>query len=300
MLTFRAGAFPNLVTVAHSFAWAENMFCVNASLYVTENRRGEIYKVDWNGTAYMQRKLKISDAFELFAGLAVLDHELFALGNLKNANSCTLVRVDVEEKEDDDPYDIVATLPRKCLGDGLAVYNRTFFTASEGDFIPLNGRVYSVDADTGMVKTLVTDGLADDGVAADEQRGIVYVSEAASPSHRILAINASTSKIIRKVELEESILHMIDDFTVETSSGRIVAADFLGGTVVRFDGLSEDNRQIPVTVLANGLKNPTSARFGCVHDNSTVGFSDRLVFVSEGGGLTGATTNRRVLAFLYA
>jgi len=286
----------DVVVVAEGFAWAENIVCAikdsnTAALFVSENKRGEIWKVTWNGTAYDQERLGLSDDFNLFAGLAKNDSEIFALGNPKGGGKCQLIRIDGSWSGD--TYDVIATLPRKCLGSGLAYNNGVFYAASEGDFVPFEGAIYRID-NSGNVVSVKDRGFADDGVAIDTQRDLVYVSEAESISHKVLVLNSTSGAYIDVIQPEN--VDMIDDFTVDISTGRVVAADFLGGKIVRFDGWTRSKKP-KAEVLLSAITSPTSARFGCVHDGSLVGLSDKLIFVSEGGGLLSSTHNRRVLAF---
>lgn len=286
---------PSLVEVANGFTWAENLICLNSSLYVSENKRGEIWKVTYEEGKYVQVMLNISASFDLFAGLTKgHDGQLYALANPKGGvRSCQLIRIYPE----DSSFEVIAELPRKCLGDGLGIYRDVFYSANEGDFVPLRGRAYSIRAWDGHVEVVVSSSFADDGVAVDDERGIVFVSEAGSPTHKVLALNATDGgKLIGDVR-PKGVL-MLDDFTVVAKTGVIVAADFLSGKIVQFPGLI-GSENVTTTVLFDGITNPTSVRFGCVDDGTLLGLSSKLVFVTEGGGLTTLTKNRRVLAFPY-
>ena len=102
----------------------------NASaLFVSENKRGELWKITWNGSSYDQTKLKVSDAFTRFAGLAKNENEeIFALGNPSNGGNCQMIKLDSWSGE---TYTVIANLPRSCLGSGLAYYgNDVFYAAS--------------------------------------------------------------------------------------------------------------------------------------------------------------------------
>ena len=64
----------------------------------------------------------------------------------------------------------------------LSVDNRTqtFFAANEGDFLPYNGKVYSIDRRTGTVEEIAKDGgpyTSTDGAAYDAVTGQLFVSE---------------------------------------------------------------------------------------------------------------------------
>lgn len=189
-------------------------------------------------------------------------------------------------------YSVIANLPRSCLGGGLA-YSKdgVFYAASEGNFVPFEGAVYRIQGE--IVRVVQDHGFADDGVFIDINNELLYVSEAESASHKMLVLSAFNGSSLGVMKIGN--VDMIDDFTIEASTGRVVAADFLGGKVVRFNGWTSSNSST-AEILLRDITNPTSARFGCVSDVHH-GFSDKLIFVSEGGGLLSSTHDRRVLAF---
>eukprot|EP00938_MAST-03A_sp_MAST-3A-sp1_P005603 g5603.t1 len=273
----------------------DTIFERETALFVSENTRGEIWKITWNGSSYDQTKLKLSDAFTRFAGLAKNEkEEIFALGNPRKGNGCQMIKLSSWSGETS--YTVIANLPRLCLGGGLAYYgNNVFYAASEGDFFPFEGEVYRIENQ--KVHVIQDHGFADDGVFIDTANELLYVSEAESVSHKMLVLNASNgSSLLGMMKIGN--VNMIDDFTVEALTGRIVAADFLAGKVVRFKGW-KDSKSPTAEVLLSGITSPTSARFGCVSDIHH-GFSDKLIFVSEGGGLLSSTHDRRVIAFSAA
>ena len=186
--------FANFSVAATGFAWAENMVCVaaRAALFVTENKRGELWRITWGGSRYNQTLMAGASAdFQLLAGLAADDDgRLFALGNRhtsEDGGKCVLVEVNTSDACTAScaaPYRVVAALSRACLGDGLALDASHFYSANEGDFVPLRGRVVRISrSGSAAVEALVDHGFADDGVALDSQRGLLYVSEVWSPTH---------------------------------------------------------------------------------------------------------------------
>ena len=196
-------------------------------------------------------------------------------------------------------YRTLATLPRKCLGDGLGLDQRSgaFYSANEGDFLPGRGRVYRIQS--GNVTEVVKRGFSDDGVFIDQDAGVVYASEVADfETHKILVIDSRLGKKVAILEPSAGV-HSLDDFSVlPMASGPpcIVGADFYGGRVVALRGWLQGSTAKPAaTTILSGVRSPTSARLGC-DSNSTSGLSNRLLFVTEGGGLTKGTKDRRVLA----
>ena len=152
-----AASSANFTVAAAGFAWAENMICVAEAraLFVSENKRGELWRVTWDGSRYSQSLMAaVSADFELFAGLATDEAtgQLFALGNralkLRDRSSCVLIEVNTSSACDvacSAAYLELATLPRACLGDGLALDASDFYSANEGSFVPLRGLVFRID-----------------------------------------------------------------------------------------------------------------------------------------------------------
>lgn len=152
-----AASSANFTVAAAGFAWAENMICVEEAraLFVSENKRGELWRVTWDGSRYSQSLMAaVSADFELFAGLATDEAtgQLFALGNralkLSGRRVCVLIEVNTSSACDvacSAAYLELATLPRACLGDGLALDASDFYSANEGSFIPLRGLVFRID-----------------------------------------------------------------------------------------------------------------------------------------------------------
>ena len=144
---------------------------------------------------------------------------------------------------------------------------------------------------------IIDHSFADDGVALDPQRGLVYISEAASPTHNVLVYNATSKTLLRTLTPRD--VRMLDDFTLSADGSELIGADFLGGRVVAFPVLGSSAPH--ARTLLSGVTNPTSVRRGCVpgdegHDGEG-GLGEGMLFVSEGGALSRGATNRRVLAF---
>ncbi|KAL1524067.1 hypothetical protein AB1Y20_018978 [Prymnesium parvum] len=294
----------DVMVVASGFSWAENMICVAerkgapAALYVTDNVRGELWRISWDAAQkrYSQTLMEhLSSDFSLLSGLATDVHtgQLFAAGNLNDGGDCVIVEVATDMANTSSlAYQVRAHLPRRCLGGGLAVDENYFYMASEGDFIPFNGKVFRIHRTTGYVETIVKNGIGDDGVWFDPQRGLLYVSEC--ELGRAVVYNASAQAMARTLNPQGYSI-FLDDFMVDATGSTLIGADFSGGRVVAFDVQGPD--EPPLTILLENVQNPTSVRSGCSEGDTTAGLGKRMLFVSEGGGSSGAQ-NRRILAFM--
>jgi len=316
-----------LFEIATGYAWAENMACVHrsasldparsASLFVTDNKRGELSRIDWlihNHKGHYAPPVvhPASAAFELMAGIAVdrRAERVYLLGNRLalpfGDGRCVVAEIlDPFAHEDEEPeatYRVVAHLDRHCLGDGLAVHERTglLYWANQGKFVPNHGAVSEVDPHTGSV-TQIIHGSFTDGAAIDQERGLLYVSETLSPSHSVLVYDLVDRAVVGRIHPRG--VTALDDFVLTHSGSVIVAADFLGNSGVRFKTGFETGKPRwkkthteMVRALVSGVTEPTSIRRGC-SNNLTSGFNKELFFVTEGGGLSALSRDRRVLAF---
>ena len=148
-----------------------------------------------------------------------------------------------------------------------------------------------------LPEAIIDHSFADDGVALDPPRGLVYISEVASPTHNVLVYNATARTLVRT--LKPRGVHMLDDFTLSADGTELIGADFGGGRVVAFPVLGSS---VPhARTLLSGVTNPTSVRRGCVPVDDArpgvEGLGEDMLFVSEGGALSRTSTDRRVLAF---
>ena len=289
------GNAPVPTVVATGFAWAENILCEpsvgdvrgNGTLWVSESTRGELWRVTYDeGRRAWTQALHYSAGARRVAGLArdPSDAGVYALVQPESGN-CALMRIN---KTQTDTATKVAVLPRKCLGDGLAYDNRTqtFFAANEGDFLPYNGKVYSIDRRTGTVEEIAKDGgpyTSTDGAAYDAVTGQLFVSEVYASA--LLRIDPAR-KTVEKLKAPKGV-EGIDDFCVaEDDTNLIHGASPLNGKVFRWN-MSSD----VVQFFGEDLTFPTSVRAGCR------GLGLGGYFVTEGGGMNKNDTDRRVLWF---
>lgn len=325
------GGLLPLFEVATGFAWAENMVCVRrnesldparaASLFVTDSQRGDLLRIDWVGRAsghYSQPMLHPASAdFALMAGAAWNSRtgELFVLANVRPSarerERCALLSLEPFAPPGRPPaetYAVVAQLERRCLGDGLAVHERTglVYAASQGAFLPGMGAVYEIDPRVGSVRAIISGAFGTDGAFIDQARSLLYVSETPSPSHSVLVYDLAERRLAGRIHPRG--VSALDDFTLSADGRTLIAADFLGNSGVAFstgaggaDGHGgrlawARSRTELASALVSGATVPTSVRRGCSAD-PTSGFSDELLFISEGGGLSDLASDRRVLAF---
>jgi len=318
-----------------------------ASLFVTDSQRGDVLRVDWvraeraRSGHYAQPILHPASAdFSLMAGIAWNKRtgQLFVLANVRPSEPepsepepfaimtgllspglrtrrehCVILELDAFAEPPAaaaDTYTVVAHLERKCLGDGLAVHEKSGFlyVASQGDFLPRNGVVFEVDPVSGSVRPIITNAFSTDGAFIDQEAGLLYVTESLSPSHSVLVYSFAQRKVIKRIYPRG--VSALDDFTLTADGHAILAADFLGSSGVGFStgtgAMKESGRRTWThrgrsrTELAwrlvSGVAVPTSIRRGCSPD-PTSGFNEELLFITEGGGLAGLSDDRRVLAF---
>ncbi|KAG8463697.1 hypothetical protein KFE25_003970 [Diacronema lutheri] len=323
------GGLLKLFEVATGFSWAENLVCVrrnasfgaqrSASLFVTDNQRGELLRIDWVGHERSGRYARpilhpASHDFSLMAGVAwnARTGELFVLANprpsVREREHCVVISVDPFAQPDSPPastYSIVATLDRRCLGDGLAVHDSSgeLYVANQGAFVPRNGVVYRVDPRTGAVRAVITGAFGTDGAFIDQKRALLYISESLSPSHSVLVYDLRESRLVGRIHPRG--VTALDDFTLSADGHSIIAADFLGNSGVGFStGIGRASSRLSwsrshvelASAIISGVTVPTSIRRGCSAD-PTSGFNEELLFVAEGGGLSEFSHDRRVLAF---
>lgn len=319
------GGLAPLYEVATGFAWAENLVCARrndtlhgstaASLFVTDNHRGDLMRIDWRqhgavGHYSLPKRHPASNDFELMAGITVNARtgQLFVLGNRRRGHGdsgCVLIDVDAFANRSlpaAETYTVAARLDRWCIGDGLALHEATglLYAANQGSFVPRNGVVYEIDVQRGKAAPLLTGAFGTDGIFVDQARGLLYVSETLSISHSILVYDLIAREMVGRIHPRG--VSTLDDFTLSADGHTILAADFLGNSGVSFDtGVTRRRRwrrHLPENVFAlvSGVTEPTSIRRGCSDDRKS-GFHEELFFISEGGGLSDKSTDRRVLAF---
>lgn len=278
-----ASAAYDVEIVATGFTWAENLRCDAAtqSLFVSEYRRGELYKITYDDG--FNATVHVSSGFDIFAGLAIYEktNELFAIAQDTDGD-CWIVQVDTVAAETTRK---VAKLPK--LGNGLAIDQRNgnLYATAEGDFVPFEGAVYEIVPATGNVTTIMSGSFADDGAYINQKESVLIISEVIDSE--VVQIDVDTNGQLQEHRAPSNV-GMLDDFCLSANGTLLYGADYEHGNLVEFrlDGKQGSN----AAVLVSNLKNPTSARWGCGG-----GFPETSLFVTEGNTLFGKTANRMVL-----
>jgi len=127
---------------------------------------------------------------------------------------------------------------------------------------------------------------AADGLWIDQSKHILYVGELFNA--RLWAYDLTTGQAVGFSSGLNS--GWLDDFTLSPDDTHVYGANYKEGTIDLFplQATSPQARSI-----AQGLTNPTSARFGV-----GPGFAATSLFVSEGGGLLPVQKDRRVWELL--
>ena len=296
--------------IAFNFTWAENLLCHDArskALFVSENKRGQLWRVTPTGTdgGFAQALHVGGDgAFTLFSGLAPSADPtaLYALANPAGGGHCQVLHVNATRP---DTVAVVATLPRKCVGGGLARHAATgmLYAASEGDFLPANGLVYQVDPASGAVREVAASKgtYANDGVYVVGDT--LYVSHL-GPGNEVVVYNVSDAAAVPQVaKLKITGMSFLDDFCVSPDGATLYGAGFLSDTVSRVplhviygsSGSGSEVIELAATTIAK-IKGPTSVRFNCFASSSSpsdgVADPNPSLFVSQ-GSLTNAVTKKR-------
>ena len=108
----------------------------------------------------------------------------------------------------------VVSFPRSCLGDGLALdaASGNLYSASEGDFLPLNGVVYMINISKhpATVHSILTKYYATDGAFIDDTKRVLYVSEVYG--HKVIAVSIDNTSNVREFTAPNML--SLDDFTL--------------------------------------------------------------------------------------
>lgn len=148
--------------------------------------------------------------------------------------------------------------------------------------------MYQVFPSNGTVRTAIDHSFADDGAYVNQAEQVLVLSEVIGSE--LLQFDLETEDVLQKARAPSSV-DMLDDFCLSSNGTLLYGADYGKGRVVVFpvDGHTGSS----ATVLADNLRNPTSARWGCLPPGSP--FPVTSLFVTEGNTLFGSTPNRLVL-----
>lgn len=303
--------YGNLSVVADGYVWIENIW-VNPNsnlseqvsdtnswaLFFSDSFRGEAVRVSRGAQGNYNTQLWLTGFYRVL-GFAPSPNasELFAVG-WTTATQYNIIAFSVNTPQQ---WRIVATTPLGGNGLGFDPRTQVLFTATEGEFIPTNGFVYSMNM-SGVLNSpsaqsapAVFDfGLtAADGLWVDGDARLLYVSEVLNATIRRYnltnaAPNGGRAALINSYHAPG--LDMLDDFSVTASfcqsgTSTMFGADFWAGKVFAF---SADGSRVNATELVSGLYSPTSVRYATKQDGT------RSLFISEGGGIDEFMNNRRL------
>lgn len=296
--------YGNLTLVADGYVWIENIFFDNrGALFFSDSFRGEVVRVtvSTNGSGTFEQQLWLSGFYRVLGfTLNQEKTEMYAVAWFTSSEySIIAFNTSVPGV-----WRTVASTELGGNGLGLDTATNTLYTASEGEFIPTEGVVFSMNM-TGVVGNSTPQaapvrfdfGLtAADGLWVDNDARILYVSEVLNATVRRYDLTHATPQGGRAALIstyEAPGMIMLDDFSVATDlctsgTATMFGADFWAGKVIAFpaDGSSGNTS----TELVSGLYNPTSVRPG-----RGAGFDDgRTLFISEGGGIDVFMNNRRL------
>ena len=278
------GSAPAQTLSVEGFAWAENLtFDGRGHLFVSENLRGEVWRIEADGEGGYTSALHLS-GFEAVLGLAASEdgHIIYAVGRLLDDSPLVFgFSADVPET-----WWVIAPVPQSP--NGLERNNDGhLFVTTEGSFIPGRGEVYEIEPETGSVWTVMTGLWAPDGAAIDLDGQLLYVGEVVSG--KIWTYDLATQEtqgyfqgVIGKRG------QWLDDFCISDDGSALYGADFARRTAIRVP-IGEEASGRP-DVLGRLDYPTTSAAFG-----SGPGFRSTSLYVTEGGGIAESTTDRRVV-----
>jgi hypothetical protein len=295
--------FGNLTLVADGYVWIENIW-VNPQqdedwlLFFSDSFRGEVVRVSSDGN--FTNEVWVTGFYRVL-GFSPSQNksELFAVG-WTTSTEYHIIAMNVATPQ---TWRVVATTDLGGNGLGIDLLTNTLYTASEGDFIPGNGVVFSMNmtdvvgksapSTNQSIPALYDHGLtAADGLWVDTAARRLYVSEVLNATVRCYDISRATPTGGR-AELISTYhapgMDMLDDFSVATAfcgsgTATMFGADFWAGKVFSFNA---DGTNLTSTELVSGLSSPTSVRPGPL-------IGGRTLYISEGGGLDVLMNNRRL------
>lgn len=301
VLAVIAGAAKDLPSlVFEGFSWAENLeFDGIGHLFVSEAVRGELWRIQLNSnqTSY-EGHIFLNEGFTMFGGLSASPDGLRMLAGATFEDDSHAI-VDVSTQGDIGQYKVLAKTSHHPNGMACDWVNSLCYYTDEGTGEDYKGTVNMVDIVTG-VETLIKDHVAyPDGVYFDQENNRLYVAELASRKINVFTTSPNGAVFQEQfLGLHKALnaLNIIDDITLfskcasnEASCTTLLAADWTGKSLQKFsvDGTSVSKIPAPGDIK---FKELTSVKWG-----KGPGFDEASVYVTEGGGVVGKETNRRVI-----
>jgi hypothetical protein len=277
------------------FAWAENIMFDNSGtyLFVSENTKGELYRISLcnNNTSYCNN-VHLSNDFKKFGGLA-------------QSTSGSTIYAGVTFN--DGSFGIVTTESTALKGE-YQIYFKTKYQPNGMQIDWVHNFLYYTDAGSNslmaidMIKNveyLVKSVDGANGCWLDIESNNLFIGELTNKKVSVFDVSGASGAVFvyeYRGYSSESIAHMMDDITLYSTidtrnfgSTVLLAGDYQGQQIKQFtlDGTSITTVTPPTYVGA--LNQITSVRWG-----KAPSFDTNSIYVSEGGGLTAKTTNRRV------
>lgn len=268
-----ASASPPVVkTILSGYGWIENVGfdCDRGYMFASAFREGEVVRVDGAGTVTKH----LGGQFKAVLGYAIDQDSgtVYVAATRKNGTN-VVVRF---PSSDPDAAVTHATLEHRPNGMGFCSLTGRVYAASEGDELPGAGVVYEIAPD-GTAAELGDRLWAADGLHIDQERGLLYVGN--MWSNKISTFNVTVPASAGGGQLlSTSGSHgfgILDDFTLSRSGREIVGAAWVKDELVAFP--ADASNTTKYRVVMDGVKHPTSAKYGCGPFPST------SLFVTEAG-----------------
>ena len=285
------------------FAWAENLaFDGLGSLWVSEAVRGELWKINLNknSTAY-EGRVYLSNGVSQFGGLQVSPSgtEIYAGVTLKDKSYALIV---VPTTDRIGSFKIITQTKHQPNGLACDWDNNMMYYTDEGTNSDEGGTVHAINLTTGTESLVMSHIPGADGAWFDKASKKLFIAELVSK--KILTFDTSSGVAVfekKFIGLNETynLLHIIDDIVLysgcegnaigDSCVPRMLGADWTG-KAIRLFGIDGSNVSTVCPPDGITLLEPTSVRWG-----AGPGFDASSIYFTEGGGIVGKETNRRVV-----
>lgn len=298
-----ASSLPTLVV--DGFSWAENLiFDGVGNMFVSEARRGELWKINLcEGETNYCKKLYLSKGFDGFGGLAVTpDGENIYAAVTFDDNLKGIIYASTSFDGTGEPsYQVLLKTEHQPNGLQISWKSNMLYYTHEGK-PSFEGEIRSVDLKTLEDKLIMTKVPGADGCWLDETTDLLYIGDLVTRKMYVfnVADSAAPTLVQEFPGMGASInhLHVLDDLTLfngtnsaDLSQTYVLGADW-SGRAIRLYSLDGTYNQVIAPPEGIDLFPPTSVRWG-----KGPGFDANSVYVTESGGVSKKTTNRRVVQF---
>jgi len=279
------------------FAWAENLLIANdgTSMFVSDYTRGELSRISLSqdGSAYVKSIHLSNSSFAKFSGLAqTTSGSTVYAGVVFSDNSVGIISTSTSASNNG-AFNVIKKTSK--LPNGLAfdeVSGKLYYTEVTSNTL------YSVDT-LSLVESTVATVAGANGLWLDAEQ-LLYVGELQNKYLNVFDLKETPPLKLGRYAGFSALkgVHGLDDLTVykeDTVNPALsiaVGADISGKKIQKFslDGSSVTEVMVSQAILAGGeVQSPTSVRWGKLPN-----FDPDSVYVTEGGGLSVDTKNRRV------